>query len=138
VTPTGTTGSTGTTPTTVVIPTRAARAIRVPATLAVPMVPVVLLAVEIVVVMAAVSTPVVTPTRVPPLAGAPVIVGQRPGKGFGDARRTQTSKAKACGEGSRGRDSLDSFHLVLAPRTPGRPNISLSVFLMNSYELTWY
>jgi hypothetical protein len=116
----------------------AGAAVRMPAAGAVPVAPVVRLAVEVVVVMAAVSTPVGAPARVPELAGAPVIVGHRPGIGLGDARRAQTSKSQTCGEGSRGCDSFDVFHRVLVPRKAGRPNISLTDFLMNSYESAWY
>ena len=90
------------------------------------------------VVVALAAFPVRAPARVPELAGAPVIVGQRPGIGLGYARRTQTSKSETCGEGSRGCNSFDVLHLVLVPRKPGRPNTSPGDFLMNSYESTWY
>ncbi len=50
-------------------------------------------AVIVKVVVAAAPVPVVTPTGIPELAGAPVIVGERPGEGFGDARRTLTGES---------------------------------------------
>ena len=53
---------------------------------------VVRLAVEVEIVVAAGWTPVGTPGRVPELTGTPVVVGKRPGKGLGDARRSQTGK----------------------------------------------
>ena len=112
--------------------------VRVPLALAVPVVPVTWLAVIVEIVVAATPIVVVTPARVPELAGAPVIVGHRPGISLSNARRTQTSKSQTCGEGSRGCDSFDVFHFVLVPRKPGRPNISLTDFLMNSYESAWY
>ena len=123
-------GTTTRTPTT--------RAVWVPRAIAVPVALVAGLAVEVEVVMAAVPTPVLAPARVPPLAGAPVIVGHRPGISLSNARRTQTSKSQTCGEGSRGCDSFDVLHLVLLPRKPGRPNISLTVFLVNRYDSAWY
>jgi hypothetical protein len=102
---------------TAVIP--AGAAVLVPVTLAMPVALVVRLAVEIVVVVAATPVEVVTPARVPELARTPVIVGHRPGVGLGDARRAQTSKSQTRGEGSRGCDAFDVFHLVLVPRKPG-------------------
>jgi hypothetical protein len=131
VTPTGTTRTART-------PTRTTRAIWVPFTLAVPVVPVTCLAVIVEIVVAAVPVPVVAPARVIELAGAPVIIGHRPGIGLSDARRAQTSKSQTCSEGSRGCNSFDVFHRALVPRKPGRPNISLGDFLMNSYESAWY
>jgi hypothetical protein len=120
------------------VPARTTPAVWVPFALAVPVVPVMWLAVEVEIVVAATPIEVVTPARVPELARAPVIVGERPGIGLSDARRAQTSKSQTCGEGSRGCDSFDVFHLVLVPRKRGRPNISLGDFLMNPYESAWY
>jgi len=43
-----------------------------------------------VVVMAAALVPVAAPPWIPPLAGAPVIIGERRGLGLGDGSRPQT------------------------------------------------
>ena len=45
-----------------------------------------------VVVVAAIPAPVLTPARIPELPGAPVIVRERRGLGFGDGSRPQTSE----------------------------------------------
>jgi hypothetical protein len=47
-----------------------------------------------VVVVAAIAAPVVTPARIPELTGAPVIVRERRGLGFGDGSRPQTSETE--------------------------------------------
>jgi hypothetical protein len=56
----------------------------------VPVVPVAGFTVVPVVVLAAAPIPVAAPPRIPPLAGAPVIIRERRGLGLGDGRRPQT------------------------------------------------
>src|SRR5579875_3679538 len=57
---------------------------------AMPVVGVVRVAVVVVVVVAAIPVPVISPARIPGLAGTPVVVGQRRWSRMGDARRTET------------------------------------------------
>ena len=64
----------------------------VPRAVAVPMALVMRLAVEVEIVMGTAPVPVVTPARVPELTRTPLIVGERPGDGLGDTRRTQTGE----------------------------------------------
>jgi hypothetical protein len=63
-----------------------------PATGPVPMALVAGLAVEPAVVVAAAPVPVITPPWIPPLARAPVILGERPRLTLGDGCRAQTDK----------------------------------------------
>jgi hypothetical protein len=127
----------------VVVPARTAGTARTPAVVRVPVAvaePVVLvagLAVLVAVVVAAAPVPDVAPAGVPELARAPVVVGHRPGRPgecLSDARHAHTSKSKTRGDGSRGCNSFDVFHLVSVPRKPDRLNLGRGDFLMNCYE----
>lgn len=77
---------------TVVIPTTVV--VAAPIALTVPVIPVVGFAVEVGVVVATSPVEVVTPTRVPELSWAPVVVRERGHRlGFGDARRANAGKS---------------------------------------------
>jgi hypothetical protein len=81
-------------------------------------------AVEVVVVVTAAHVPVVAPPWVEPLSGTPVVIGQRGGRlGFGQARRADTGKTQARGDGCRG---CDSFH-IHSPVVPPRPSDQTSL-----------
>ena len=68
------------------------------------------LAVKEVVVVTPARVPVVTPRRVEPLAGAPVVVGQRSGGlGFGIMGQADAGEAQACRESSRGSGPSRSY-----------------------------
>src|ERR1700684_2545601 len=81
-------------------------------------------AVEVVVVVTAAPVPVVAPCWVEPLSGTPVVIGQRGGRlGFGQARRADTGKTQARGDGCSG---CDSFHIhghVVPLRPPAQTSL---------------
>src|SRR5271163_694555 len=94
----------------------------------VPVAAVMRFAVEVVVVVTAAHVPVVAPRWVEPLSGTPVVIGQRGGRlGFGQARRADTGKTQARGDGGRGCDSFQ-IHGTVVPLCPLDQTSLLGVF----------
>jgi hypothetical protein len=67
----------------------------------VPVVPIAAFTVVPVVVVAAAPVPVAAPPWIPPLAGTPVINGERRGLGLGDGSRPQTREPQTGGHYDR-------------------------------------
>src|ERR1700734_2298455 len=97
---------------------------RTPRAHSVPVSAVMRLAVEVVVVVTAAPVPVVAPRRVEPLSGTPVVIGQRGGRlGFGQARRADTGKTQARGDGGSGCDSFHIHGTVVPLRSPAETSL---------------